>query len=83
LAVVLKIVQDHGGEIFVERGAEGKTVFRMVLRGRGQEAMRGTSDFSVEVSPAMPAQQHSATQNSVSHPGVYGESGFVERSGSG
>jgi signal transduction histidine kinase len=70
LAVVLKIVQDHGGEIFVERAVEGKTVFRMVLRGRGQEAIRGNSDFRVDVSPAMPAQQHSASHNSVSHPGV-------------
>lgn len=69
LAVVQKIVQDHGGEIFVERTAERKTVFRMVLRGRAQEAMRGTNDFSLEISPAMPAEQ-SATQNSVSHPGV-------------
>jgi signal transduction histidine kinase len=69
LAVVQKIVQDHGGEIFAERTLERKTVFRMVLRGRAQEAMRGASDFSIEVSPAMPAQQ-GATQNSVSHPGV-------------
>ena len=46
LAVVQKIVQDHGGEIFVERTADGKTVFRMVLRGRAQEAMRETSDFT-------------------------------------
>jgi signal transduction histidine kinase len=69
LAVVQKIVQDHGGEIFVARTAERKTVFRMVLRGRAQEAMRGTDDFSLEISPAMPAEQ-SATQNSVSHPGV-------------
>jgi hypothetical protein len=67
--VVQKIVQDHGGEIFAERTLERKTVFRMVLRGRAQEAMRGASDFSIEVSPAMPAQQ-GATQNSVSHPGV-------------
>src|SRR6201993_1358585 len=69
LAVVQKIVQDHGGEIFVERTAERKTVFRMVLRGRAQEATRGSSDFSVKVAPAIPTQQ-SATQNSVSHPGV-------------
>jgi len=69
LAVVQKIVQDHGGEIFVERTPERKTVFRMALRGRAQEAMRGTNDFSLEISPVMPAEQ-SATQNSVSHPGV-------------
>ena len=70
LAVVQKIVQDHGGEIFVERTADGKTVFRMVLRGRAQEATRGPSDFSAVLSPAMPTQRESASQNSVSHPGV-------------
>ena len=69
LAVVQKIVQDHGGEIFMER-TEGKTVFRMVLRGRGQEAMRVADDFSAAVSPAMPALRENASQNSVSHPGV-------------
>ena len=40
LAVVQKIVQDHGGEIFVERTAQGKTVFRIVLPGRLQETFR-------------------------------------------
>lgn len=34
LTVVQKIVQDHGGEIFVERTAEGQTVFRVVLPER-------------------------------------------------
>jgi len=68
LAVVQKIVQDHGGEIFVERTADGETVFRMLLRGRAQEAMRETSDFTAALSPAMPAQHENASQNSVSHP---------------
>jgi signal transduction histidine kinase len=70
LAVVQKIVQDHGGEIVVERTTEDKTVFRMVLRGRAQEAMRIAGDFSAEVSPAVSAQRENASQNSVSHPGV-------------
>ena len=70
LAVVQKIVQDHGGEIFVERTADGRTVFRMVLHARAQEATRSTSDFSAMLSPAMPTQRESASQNSVSHPGV-------------
>ena len=34
LAVVQKIVQDHGGEISVERTADGMTVFRMFLPSR-------------------------------------------------
>ena len=40
LAVVQKIVQDHGGEIAVERTAQGRTVFRIVLPGRVQDASR-------------------------------------------
>jgi signal transduction histidine kinase len=34
LTVVQKIVQDHGGEVFAERTAEGRTVFRVVLPGK-------------------------------------------------
>jgi signal transduction histidine kinase len=68
LAVVQKIVQDHGGEIFVERTAEAKTVFRIVLLGRAQEA-RGTSELTAAVPPVLSAQRDNASQNSVSHPG--------------
>jgi signal transduction histidine kinase len=34
LTVVQKIVQDHGGEVSVERTPDAKTVFRVVLPGR-------------------------------------------------
>jgi len=67
LAVVQKIVQDHGGEIFVERTAEAKTVFRIVLGGRAQEA-RGTRELSVALPPMPPPQRENASQDSVSHP---------------
>ena len=43
LAVVQKIVQDHGGEIFAERTVQGQTVFRIVLPGRLQDASRSAS----------------------------------------
>jgi len=68
LAVVQKIVQDHGGEIFVEPTAEAKTVFRIVLRGRAQQA-RGTGELTAAVPPVLSAQRENASQNSVSHPG--------------
>lgn len=68
LAVVQKIVQDHGGEILVERTPQGKTVFRIVLPGRLQEASRGSSS-GVELSSFVPAQRDSASHNSISHPG--------------
>lgn len=68
LAVVQKIVQDHGGEIFVERTADARTVFRILLRGRAQDTVRGTSDLSLEAAPIMPTRDQDA--NSVSHPGA-------------
>ena len=37
LTVVQKIVQDHGGEVSVERTPDAKTVFRVVLPGRVAE----------------------------------------------
>jgi signal transduction histidine kinase len=70
LAVVQKIVQDHGGEIVVERTAEAKTVFRIVLPGRAQEAARGNNNPGTEVPTLVPAQRANANQNSISHPGL-------------
>jgi signal transduction histidine kinase len=48
LAVVHKIVQDHGGEISVERTAQGRTVFKIVLPGRAQDAFHTADDLSAE-----------------------------------
>lgn len=69
LAVVQKIVQDHGGEIVVERTVQGRTVFRIVLPGRLQESFHSASDNAVVVSSLVPAQREDARQNSISHPG--------------
>jgi signal transduction histidine kinase len=43
LAVVQKIVQDHRGEIAVERTPNARTVFRIVLPGRSREALAPTN----------------------------------------
>jgi signal transduction histidine kinase len=69
LAVVQKIVQDHGGEIVMERTVQNKTVFRIVLPGRMPDASRSASQPSVDVPSLVPAQRDEATQNSISHPG--------------
>jgi signal transduction histidine kinase len=69
LAVVQKIVQDHGGEIVMERTAQQMTVFRIVLPGRMQEASRSASESHVDVPSLVPAQRDETTQNSISHPG--------------
>ncbi len=68
LAVVQKIVQDHGGEIVVER-TQGRTVFRIVLPGRVQDAPRDASDSGAEIPSFVPVQRDDARQNSISHPG--------------
>jgi signal transduction histidine kinase len=68
LAVVQKIVQDHGGEVFVERTALGKTVFRIVLPGRVKETFRDSSEGNPEMSSLVSAR-NGASQNSIARPG--------------
>ncbi len=62
LAVVQKIVQDHGGEIAVERTPQGRTVFRIVLPGRVQNASRGAGE---DAALLVPAQRDDAQRNSI------------------
>jgi len=71
LAVVQKIVQDHGGEIVVDRTPQGRTVFRIVLPGRLQDtdASRSAGEPAIDVPSLVPAQGDDARQNSISHPG--------------
>jgi signal transduction histidine kinase len=69
LAVVQKIVQDHGGEIAVQRTAQDRTVFRIVLPGRLQDASRGAGESSVDSPSLVPAQRYNAQSNSISRPG--------------
>ena len=67
LAVVQKIVQDHGGEVYVER-ADGRTVFRIVLPGRLKETVRSQSAAEAEMPSLVPAR-NGASDNSISRPG--------------
>jgi signal transduction histidine kinase len=69
LAVVQKIVQDHGGEISVERTAQVRTVFRIVLPGRMQGSSRSAGDSSLHSPALVPAHQDEAQPNSISRPG--------------
>lgn len=69
LAVVQKIVQDHGGTISVERSAQDKTVFSIILPGRSEDASRETNASELEIPSIVPSQSSSAAQNSLSHPG--------------
>jgi signal transduction histidine kinase len=69
LAVVQKIVQDHGGEISLER-IEGRTVFRMVLPGRAQEASHNGNEPGEELSSVVPVRRVAAGNTSTSQPGM-------------
>lgn len=69
LAVVQKIVQDHGGTISVERSPQSKTVFSIMLPGRGKEVSREITTSEIELPAIVPSQQDSTSQNSLSHPG--------------
>lgn len=69
LAVVQKIVQDHGGEIMVERSAQAKTVFRIVLPALLQPGLRDAAEPALGIS-ATPAATENASQNSLAHPGT-------------
>ena len=57
LAVVHKIVQDHGGEISVERTADGKTVFKIVLPARMPAETEASRDNGAEYSSITAARQ--------------------------
>jgi signal transduction histidine kinase len=57
LAVVQKIVQDHGGEISLDRTAAGQTVFRILLPGRLADGLAGPNDNRAELSSLAPAQR--------------------------
>jgi signal transduction histidine kinase len=67
LAVVLKIVQDHGGEISVERTPDAKTVFKIVLPGAVHDALRKANPSISDVPSLVPAKQVHARNNSTSH----------------
>lgn len=70
LAVVQKIVQDHGGEIFVERTTEGKTVFRIELPGRVKDTFRTPSEAVMsEIPSLLAADPENANHRSISRPG--------------
>jgi signal transduction histidine kinase len=67
LAVVLKIVQDHGGEIFVERTLRSTTVFRIVLPGRIQQA-GDPAETSRTLASLVSNRRDDTGQNLLSHP---------------
>ena len=68
LAVVQKIVQDHGGEISVERTPHGTTVFRIVLPGSLQQTTPVAGNHGAASYSLIPAKPEKVGHSSVSHP---------------
>jgi len=67
LAVVQKIVQDHGGEISVER-THGTTVFRIVLPGRVPQTTPGAGNYEAVNPSFVPVPPEKVSHSSISHP---------------
>jgi signal transduction histidine kinase len=66
LTVVQKIVQDHGGNVVMERTVDARTVFRITIPGR---APQGSLDDDDERTgdPFLPVNSDRATENSIRH----------------
>jgi signal transduction histidine kinase len=67
LTVVQKIVQDHGGQILLERTEDARTVFRITLPGRAQQAPADAGDDELTARPFLPVDHDRATENSIRH----------------
>src|SRR5579863_8517398 len=66
LTVVQKIVQDHGGRVFLERTEDSQTVFRITIPGRAPQDSLDTND-EITGSPLPPVDSNRATENSIRH----------------
>jgi len=65
LTVVQKIVQDHGGNVVMERTADARTVFRITIPGR---ASQGSAEESGDTPrPFVSLNNERASENSIRH----------------
>ncbi len=67
LTVVQKIVQDHGGQVLLERTADDRTVFRITLPGRAPQGSADTGDDELRPRSFLPVANDRATENSIRH----------------
>ena len=68
LAVVQKIVQDHGGEISAERTSDNKTVFKILLPGGLMDAFRSATETPVGVASHTSSKRGDLGDSSIQHP---------------
>jgi signal transduction histidine kinase len=64
LTVVQKIVQDHGGQVLMERTPDARTVFRITIPGR---APHGSDDDEAADHSFLPVSSDRTTENSIRH----------------
>jgi signal transduction histidine kinase len=67
LTVVQKIVQDHGGQVVMERTADARTVFRITLPGRAPQGPLDAGDDEPTAGPFLPVDHDRTTENSIRH----------------
>jgi signal transduction histidine kinase len=67
LTVVQKIVQDHGGQVLLERSPDARTIFRITLPGRAPQSNQDESDAELTARPFMPVTHDRTTENSIRH----------------
>ncbi len=66
LTVVQKIVQDHGGQVLMERTPDARTVFRITVPGRAPQGL-GAADDEPTASSLLPVSDTRTTENSIRH----------------
>jgi signal transduction histidine kinase len=66
LTVVQKIVQDHGGEVFMERTGDERTIFRITIPGRAPHDTENALPEDVAGS-YVPAESGRAVEKSIRH----------------
>lgn len=67
LTVVQKIVQDHGGQVLMERTADARTVFRITIPGRAPQGSEAEDDDELTARPLLPVSSDRVTENSIRH----------------
>ena len=67
LTVVQKIVQDHGGEVLMERTADAHTVFRIIIPGRSPQGSAVDGDSNPARPAGEPRSEDRASEKSIRH----------------
>src|SRR5580658_6308164 len=67
LTVVQKIVQDHGGQVLMERTSDGRTVFQITIPGRDPKGSLDNADDELAARSFLPVSSDRATENSIRH----------------